>query len=106
MRDKHLLRDFKWKRAKTEHTKGEKRQVIARADDAVRTAQIERKKAARRSHSKSQSHISHQDHLEAHETRKTKTMTNAYSLSTFEALRYFKPPVPPLVFFNEADCCQ
>ncbi len=63
-----------------------------------RTAPIERRKAARSSHSKSQSHISHQDHLEAHETRKKKTMTNAYSLSTFETLGYIKPPVPPLVF--------
>lgn len=70
----------------------------AGADDAVRTAQIEKRKAARSSHSKSQSRISHQDHLEAHETRKTKTMTNAYSRSTFETLGYYKPPVPPLVF--------
>lgn len=49
--------------------KEKKRQVNAGADDAVRTAQIEKRKAARSSHSKSQSRISHQDHLEAHETK-------------------------------------
>lgn len=81
----------------------------ARADDAGRTAQTERRKAARSLHSKSESHISHQDHLEANETRKTKTMTNAYSLSTFETLGYIKPPVPPLIFSmtqNAAKRCR
>jgi len=92
--------------AETEHTKGDKkRQVNAGEDDAVGTAQIEKRKAARSSHSKSQSRISHQDHLEAHETRKRKTMTNAYSLSTFETLGYYKPPVP-LLFFSRRKCCQ
>lgn len=93
-----FLRDFKWKKGSNRAYERKKRQVNAGADDAERKAQIEERKAARSSHSKSQSHISHQDHLEAHETRKTKTMTNAYSLSTFIKLWYFEPPVPPLVF--------
>lgn len=97
MRDKHFWEISNEKGQKLSIWK-EKRQVNAGADDAVRKAPIEKRKAARSSHSKSQSHISHQDHLEPHETRKTKTMTNAYSLSTFITLGYFEPPVPTLIF--------